>query len=492
MRISPLPALEVESQKTFWQEHPALLYGVCLLVGTSCALFASFPWNGLFLLGFCGYLLALRFPWLSLLVLLSFVYSYFLYLPSPSNSPSTVYFSISSLQPHQTPFQKGLLYKGSFFIEGRSYPGSVSFSDPSHPPAYCDYLLMGKLIPKSDYEYSFKPKEWVPVENTFSLAEWRYQKKEAFRKFLQKKLPSPKTSIFLSSLITGDVEDRLLRFEFGRLGLQHLLAISGFHFGLLLAFCSFFLRLFFPPRVNWLLLLLLLNLYFLFVGTSPAVQRSWLTAELYLLSKLLNRQTTGLNLLGVALCAELLLHPLNSCHVGFQLSYVSCLGILLFYPRFEESFASLFPKRGTKERNRLSFAAKHGALLSSFLRQAFSITCAVNVALVPFLLYHFHQFPWLSLIYNLFIPFLVGVALFFLLLALTMHLLWPPLASYLFMGTDFFTRQLLDFVSYPPSPLDFVLYIPSFPGEVLWIYLAFLLYVGIQIRQKKELLLSMD
>ena len=61
---------------------------------------------------------------------------------------------------------------------------------------------------------------------------------------LSKAAPSKicKVASFFSSLATGDIDERALSLEFGKIGVNHLLAISGFHFALLTTFCSFILR----------------------------------------------------------------------------------------------------------------------------------------------------------------------------------------------------------------------------------------------------------
>jgi competence protein ComEC len=391
------------------------------------------------------------------------------------------YFSIGSLKPHQSPFEKGLMYKGMLYVEGQRVPCSVHHSfGEKHPKAHCDYILHGKLKQRGPYDYLFQAKEWVPVENTWSFAELRFQLKERFRQFLNQKLQSPRVASFLGSLITGDVEDRSLRYEFGRLGLQHILAISGFHFAILIAFCSFFLGLFLPYRWKIIALLLAINAYFLFVGAVPAVQRSWLTAMFYLIGKLIGRHSTGLNLLGTALLIEVVLDPLVSAQLGFQLSFLSCVGILLFHPLFKPWAERLFPEHDPK---RLTRTAQHGYLLTSFLRQGVSLALGVNAAILPLILFHFHTFPLLSLFYNLFFPLLVSMALFGLLLSLMAHLLCPPLATLLFSTTDFFTAQILDIASYPPLPLDYSIRVHDFPAWIIPLYLFALFSLSLERRR---------
>ncbi len=452
----------------FWQEQPALLLALTLLVGTSSALFWSFPFNLIWPILWIGYLCFLR-KWPAIVFLFAgAIYAHLLYSQPPKQS-DFAYFSIASKSPHHSPFHKGLVYKGMLYSGHQRVPCSVHHLG-QEIPANCDYILKGKLISGDSHSYFFKAKEWVRVEKTFSLAEIRYQTKEAFRHFLDQKLHRQRTATFLSSLITGDVEDRSLRHEFNRLGLQHILAISGFHFAILIAFCSFSLSLFLPHRAKLIVLLIAINLYFLFVGSVPAVQRSWLTALLYLVGKLISRHSTGLNLLGVALLIEVLLDPLVSSQLGFQLSFLSCIGILLFAPLFE---------RPTPDLKNLTFTSQHLHLLFLFLRKGLKLNLAVNLAILPLLLYHFHQFPLLSLLYNLFFPLLVSAVLFGLMLTLLIHLLLPPLATPLFSLVDFSTAQLLDLASYPPVLLDYSLRFSNLPAWVIPPYLFICFYISI-------------
>jgi competence protein ComEC len=454
----------IHNHTQFWKEHPALLVALCLLIGTGSFLFWEGPWNYLWPALWAIYLISLR-SWTSIiLVIAAILYSWCLYSGSPGGDKA--YFSIASLQPHATPFQKGLLYKGMLFSNGSRFPCSIYTQSGDRPAANCDYLLKGYLTDRGSYNYAFKAKEWFPVKNTWSLAELRYQTKERLRQFLEQKLHQPRTATFLSSLLTGDVEDRSLRYEFSRLGLQHILAISGFHFSILIAFCSFFLGLVLPHRWKIIALLIAVNVYFIFIGSVPAVQRSWLTATLYLTGKLIYRHSSGLNLLGVAMTVELLLDPLISAHLGFQLSFLSCTGILLFYPLCERPLRLLLPKQRANE-----LTSPHIHLLAAYLRQALAITLAVNMAILPLLLHISHQFPLLGLLYNLFFPFLVSAALFILLLALMAHLLFPPLAGLLFPLTDFLTAQILDLAAYPPLAFDYSLRVSSFPAWIIPIYL---------------------
>ncbi len=484
MRNSPI-SISKGSQKhrLFWREHPVLLSSLTVSIGSASALYWPLPWNAIFAFSWVLYLLALR-KWAFLPLLLGMAaYSHFLYGNMPPSQKTQGVFSIATLQPHQSPFAKGFVYKGKFAAHGGTVPCDI-YTHGSAPPekADRDYILQGKLEQRGPCQYTFKPEVWIPVEKSWSLAEIRFELKERYRAFLSRKCPSPRAAAFLSALTTGDVDDRLLKYQFGRLGLQHLLAISGFHFGVLIAFASFALSLFLPRTWKTALLLIALAAYFLFVGPYPAVERSWIAATAYLIGQFIRRDTSGLNLLGLALGLEAILNPLIASNLGFQFSFGSCLGILLLYPRFKGMLFAWFPKRPSGSVKPWPPIAKAALILSNFFRNAIALNLAVNAAILPLLLYHFHSFPLLSLLYNLFFPFAVGAALSLLLCAFSIYFLSPTLAHPFFSIASSLSETLLDLAAYPPASLDYMLLVPRFPFWAVPLYLFLLLCLSIRLR----------
>jgi competence protein ComEC len=458
--------------KEFWKAHPALLFGLTILLGASSALFWEEPWNWLFPLLWSLYLLILQKPLQILALAASALYSWALYFDSPLlPEPKSVsgLFEIASIEPHHSPFQRGVRYKGALHLQAHSLPCLVYSHKEEVKAATWSYWVRGELIQQGRYAYILKPKEWIPHEKRWTLAELRFKAKEKLRRFFKRHLPASHS--FLSALATGDVEERLLRYQFGRLGLQHILAISGFHFAILIAFCSRALGLFLPKAPKLFALLALVSLYYLFIGSLPAVERSYLTALFYLAARLFGKEASGLNLLGCALGFEVVLNPLVCEQLGFQLSFLSCAGILLLHPAFEKKIELFLPKRNSLDKLKLGRFAQHGYLLSSFLRKAISLGLAVNLSILPLLLYHFHQFPLWSLFYNLFFPYLVSLSLFFLLLASLFYLLNPLLGSLFFFLTDYGSSKWLDLAHFPPPLLEYNILCSSIPAWTIPIYL---------------------
>lgn len=465
----------------FWLEHPALLAGVTFLFGSGAWLFT--PWYLLFGL----YLLWLRKKGSLFFLFASFAYAWYLYSPMqslPLPLETSGLFSPTSVQLHDSSFGEGFVYRGHFTPDKTraTFPCSLFWhkAEVDRPIASQDLYIQGRLIQNPlSCDYILKPKEWTPLKGTFRLAEWRFSLKQRLHDYLKDHLTQEKTALFLMSLVTGEVESRELRYDFAKIGLQHILAISGFHFFLLAAFLSFFLTRFFPQRKVLWFLLIALNGYFLFVGPAPSITRGWIVSQLWLIGELSRKTTSGLNLLGMALLLEALFDPMISANIGFQLSFLSCTAILLIHPWLREQLRRLFPARSRKEISQLTYFSMHSYLALFGLIDALSLTLAVNMLILPLLLYHFHEFPLLSLFYNLFFPFLSTAALFFLLIAL----LFPPL----FFLPDFLTTQLLEFSSYPPLLLDFPLLCNSIPLAFLLLYIFTLIHFYVDRRhQRKE------
>ena len=473
------------SNPSFWKENPALFYSLSLLIGTSAPLFfGHYLWVCLW----CLYLILHRAYPQMLLLIASIFYGLSSQLPTDFETKEVVgIFSPTSVALHQTPFNKQLHYKGTFLLDGKKLPCSIySTRKKGAPKANKNYMVEGKLTRRGYTDFMLKPKSWDAIPSSWSLAELRYKTKTAFKKTLSKNLASKRAHEFISAIATGEGADRLLRYEFARVGLQHILAISGFHFGILIAFLSYIFR-FFLSRV-WKIgaLFVILSLYYVFIGSSASVERSYLTALFYLISKWISRPTSGINLLGVAAGIELIFNPLIASNIGFQLSFLSCFAILLFFPIVEQVLQRFLPKKSKSEIEALTVLDQHGYILSSFFRKIISLNLAISLVLIPLLLFHFHQFPLLSFVYNLFVPTCVGVIMVFFLLALVFSVLFAPLGACFYWITSKSTEFLLDIISNPPLAIDVSLYATNIPAWGVIGYLFFLGFFGIAWKSKSR------
>lgn len=221
-----------------------------------------------------------------------------------------------------------------------------------------------------------------------------------------------------------------------------------------------------------------MSLYLLFIGDTPSVLRAWSVALLFLLGHIFEKRSSALNSLGAALLLSLLWNPLSATSLSLQLSFLATAGILFFYTPCNQLLMQLIPKKALSEVVGQNFLAQHLYILASFLREAFALTLAVHLALLPLLLSVFHGFSFNSLFYNLFFPFLASAALLFFLISLP----FGPWGHYV---NSHYCYWILKIAETPP--LMFKSYsVREMPPWLLTFWLSLLLVAAIACKIEKK------
>lgn len=497
----------------FWLYHPALLHGIAFLLGLFCHFESSF-WLILPLLClWLPFLLATLHP-LHREIAKPLVLSAFTFLTAWSTASTFYTFpelpaqGISgktqlkiyaiSLQPSF--FGNRWIYRSElqhFFPDNSvhsiavSLPCLISFPErpgQARPLANQEYEVSGKLMQTDKGHYLLKVSSktiWRAIPHTWSWAEIRYQWKKKARRWIEAQFSSPLSGSFLAGLATGEFDEYWMRQQFARFGLQHLLAISGFHFAILAGLLSFLLRLFLTLRTRLICLLICLSLYSFFLGAQASILRAWIMCSLTLIGGLIDKPTTALNSLGFALLVTMGYHPPLCQELGFQLSFTTTLAILLFYPPAIKWLMELFPKRRLSTVILMNHMNQYGYCLLVFLRQGCALTLAVNIVALPLTLYYFQQFPLMSLLYNLFFPFLVSGSLCLFLLGCIFTFI-PFLADIFHHLNDAYTFFLLQLIYQVPSEIDSYWTVQSLSTGWLILYLCLALLLGILWKQRSS------
>lgn len=171
------------------------------------------------------------------------------------------------------------------------------------------------------------------------------------------------------------------RSAFSRVGVAHLLSVSGFHVGilagilaLLLGWCS--------PRFRFAVCALVLGAYCLLTGMNAPVIRASLLVLLVMYGRICHRRAIGLWMWFACYCLTLLFRPAQLTSASFQLTYAAVLGIVLVTPSLQRLWK---PQHKWSKKLWSTLCASLGAQVGVFLP----------------LCYWFQKIPLLGLVVNL-------------------------------------------------------------------------------------------
>lgn len=237
----------------------------------------------------------------------------------------------------------------------------------------------------------------------------------------------------LKALIVGDKKaiPPDLREAFNRVGIGHLLAISGLHIGIV-ATAVFMLFRWLLSRVDFLLWhawvqkgavvlsVIPVLLYGIISGMSPSTQRAVIMVVLFLAAFLFEREQDLINTLGLAAMLILVFHPPSLFSISFQLSFVAVVSILYGLTRIRIPRDT---QMSFKKKQRLGQALKK--LFYFFLASIFAI-----LGTLPLVMFYFNQISLVGILTNFILVPLIGFLVVPLgLLSVLIYLLSGTLAA---------------------------------------------------------------
>lgn len=177
-----------------------------------------------------------------------------------------------------------------------------------------------------------------------------------------------------------------------RSGTFHLIAISGMNVGLWLLILYMILHFFhINPTIRDIACLFAIIFFVVLSGNSPSVLRASLIAVLYLSGQIMCQPRNFFSDLVFSAVLLLLYNPMDIFDAGFQLTYLSTFGLVLFYKHIRY----LFPVKGGIFWKGLSGGL--GAAIPTF----------------PIVAYRFHRVAFTGIIATLFLAVLITIFLFF-------------------------------------------------------------------------------
>lgn len=195
--------------------------------------------------------------------------------------------------------------------------------------------------------------------------------------------------------LRGQLTDEVAQ-NFRQTGTSHLLAISGIHFGILLALTLGLLRGVLGRRTPAALLLTLAAVwgYVLLSGAAPSVVRAALMGSVYLGALALGRPRSALlPALAFSAVAMTALEPRLIARISFQLSFAAMLGIGLALPWQAAASRAI----AAQFQNRSALGRLGGGWPLSGLVSGLIIGTAATLATFPLVALHFQELPLMGI-----------------------------------------------------------------------------------------------
>ena len=313
-----------------------------------------------------------------------------------TNEKVLVYFGKDTLAGKLKPGEKILFVSSPHTLENNGNPFEFD---------YKRYMARRKIyrqvyLPSKTWELTCLPES----KSIFVKAE--LAKMKLLETYEKQKLGENEFEI-LSAMTLGYKRDLdpEIRQVFTASGAMHIMAVSGFHVGIVYGFLAFFLGFLNRTKAGRLIFMILsvLALWsFAFItGLPPSAMRASTMLSLVILGKYVNRKTNTYNSLAASAFILLIINPNNLFEMSFQLSYSAVFGIVFL----QSKLAAIFPVKNK---------------IANYFWALLTVSVAAQFATSPFSVYYFSQFPTYFWISNLFvipaaaviIPLAIGMLIF--------------------------------------------------------------------------------
>jgi len=285
---------------------------------------------------------------------------------------------------------------------------------------FCKQIAVPKLSASKIRQYRISGECLQPeikkiITGKINLKKFFYQAGQAFSGSLQKLLPLREASL-AAGMTTGDTSNfsKIDLDNFRKVGLSHIIAVSGSNLSIILVFVTFIFQKYFSKTLRIFLISALIFAFVILTGGEASILRAAIMAILVLIIQRLGRPASGINLLFAAGIILLIFNPsLLYDSKGFQLSFGATFGLIAFSQILENQL-NFLPKI-LKSVLAATLGATFGTLAISLInfQQISIIGPLVNVVVVPL------------------VPWIMGLAIFVGLV----NFIFAPLAQFIGLST---------------------------------------------------------
>lgn len=280
-------------------------------------------------------------------------------------------------------------------LAGQTYPGGYD---------------EGLYLETKGFSYKLYPEQMWKTGKAVSFSSKMAEGRAKVHTVLDEMLPMEESGI-LKAMLTGDRSDLPKEsYElYTRAGVVHVLCISGLHMSCLALYVSVFMEkiLKCSKRSSAVVTMLVALGFLAFTGATPSAVRAVTMICVVMTGRVLFRLHDRRNEIAIAAFLILLIQPLYLFHIGFQLSFITVIGLCLAAERMEQ--------KRKKDRTPLDWVKE--SIFFSFYASLWSY---------PLVAYHFYAISTVGILANLVILPLSGLLLGFGILSAVLGLFYLP------------------------------------------------------------------
>jgi competence protein ComEC len=250
--------------------------------------------------------------------------------------------------------------------------------------------------------------------------------------------PDSQSRGLLQALLLGyrrDIDADTYR-AFRKTGLLHFISLSGMHLGILMGIAWWLCKtagLMKPARA--IVCAIVVTLFLLIVPPRAPTVRAAVICWIFCASFIFRRHSNSTNTLSIAAIILLLVRPTQLFEAGWQLSFATVLGIILFTKRIENFIYENVPG--------LKWLSHVVPKLDIFLIRLFSVGFAAWFGGAGILLYHFYTITPLAGIWTVLVFPFVSAILILGFLKIVLFFLLPTLSAVLAVGVTHLSNLLI-------------------------------------------------
>lgn len=241
----------------------------------------------------------------------------------------------------------------------------------------------------------------------------------------EKLFPKNQSGILTGMLIgeTNSISESVIE-DFKKSGITHLLAVSGSNVAMVIVICKLLFSKLFGKKYSPFFVIIFVILFVLISGASPSVLRAGLMAILEVTAGILIKKSNSFNNLFFSAFIILILNPFSLINVGFILSFVGTIGILILSEPLQKFFKKF--------------------IKSNMILENLSVTLSAQIFLLPVMAYFFNTISIISILTNLIVLPIASILTVAGLITFIISLIYFPIANIISIPIEY----LIDYIMF--------------------------------------------